>query len=116
MANLRAATASADSMPAAAVTARRGGDEFVVFDTTSSPQELAEAMREASAWLADPSREPDELIDFPIRLSVGVACTCAEAQTDSDLLRIADETLYEVKQAGRGHVRVRGDEPAAKAA
>ncbi|MEM6332412.1 MAG: diguanylate cyclase [Planctomycetota bacterium] len=106
----RAATAIRSSMPASAFTARLGGDEFVVLDTESSPRRLAEAMREASAWLADPAFKPDALIDFPIRLSVGVACTADDTRSEAELLRVADETLYDVKEAGRGHVRVRGDE------
>jgi diguanylate cyclase (GGDEF)-like protein len=84
--------------------ARYGGEEFVVV--------LVESNREESVGVAERIRESvaDHQFRFestPIKMtiSIGVASTTGDmAMTPSNLLRTADENLYQAKRAGRNKV------------
>jgi len=85
--------------------ARFGGEEFVVL--------LPETDRSHAQDAAERLRRAIEALDFswqgrpiPIRASIGVA-SCPEcADSPHDLIRAADEALYEAKENGRNQVRV----------
>jgi diguanylate cyclase (GGDEF)-like protein len=86
----------------AAVTARVGGEEFVVVDTAATPQHanMAEGLRQA---VAD--------IPFPITASIGTAAIALDElpaipdmQVIDDLISTADAAMYEAKRAGGNRV------------
>lgn len=95
---LRAVGSKYDGHPA-----RLGGDEFVmvvwVRDDLDAPRRAAlDIVREVSA--------PYRLSDVELRLgaSVGIAEFGPDGDTLVDVMRAADEALYEAKRSGRGTV------------
>lgn len=81
------------------LVARYGGDEFVVFIRGKS-REAAEAMTEHFAELIGAIRiESDP--DFRLHFSAGMAACPFDAPDLSELMKCADDALYEVKKAGR---------------
>jgi two-component system, cell cycle response regulator len=85
-------------VPAAALPARFGGEEFAVLWPGADPEEAratAEALRAAIAAAPMP---------VPVTASVGVAHLRAGRGDTSTLLRAADEALYAAKHAGRDRV------------
>ncbi len=98
---LRAAVRPAD------LVARLGGDEFALWlDGTDelSAAERAEMLRvegpRALEHLGDP-------MDPPVGMSIGIATRWPGRGEDLDtLIHRADQIMYEVKRAGRGHWRV----------
>lgn len=90
------------------VVARLGGDEFAVLITDDDAHDVAEhvAARLVGA-LALPFHVADDLVHCPC--SVGVALFPDDAGTVEDLLRHADQAMYDAKQAGGGrYCRYRG--------
>lgn len=89
--------------------ARYGGEEFIVIlqDTdTSAASGMAETLRGAIAGMAIPHRgSPFEVVTA----SFGVAVYEPGADLDSDqaLIGLADDALYQSKQAGRNRVTCR---------
>jgi two-component system cell cycle response regulator len=88
--------------------ARYGGEEFVVVmpsadavDAVAAGERLRAAVQ--AARLIVPSGEQVDLT-----VSIGVACTSADAGDPSALLRAADAALYEAKRGGRNRVRIAG--------
>jgi diguanylate cyclase (GGDEF)-like protein len=86
--------------PADARTARLGGDEFVIMLPDSDVDEAgvrAEELRERLvAGLADAG--------FPVHVSFGVATYPFDGGSGAQLLRAADQALYEAKAMGKGRV------------
>ena len=82
---------------------RLGGDEFVLY---LHDVEVAGAERVASRVLEALSRPflQDEM-NFSIGCSIGVAMYPGDGNTLDELIKQADTAMYEVKGAGRGHVR-----------
>lgn len=81
------------------VGARYGGDEFVVIlpntnidEALITAEKLAEAVADAAAL--HPGEEPVRL-----GISVGVACCPDDSRSAGELLRVADQRLYDVKAA-----------------
>lgn len=97
-----------DALPARAELTRYGGEEFVVLldaTTYSEAFDIAEYMRNAveKAELEHLRRECKV-----ITISVGgVALTEARFTNTTEFLKIADQQLYEAKNAGRNCVRVK---------
>jgi len=87
------------------LVARYGGEEFVVLVTET----------DGAAMLAERIRQGGERAEFEndghradIRLSAGVCQALpGTVENGNELLRIADEALYEAKQSGRNRVVVR---------
>ena len=86
------------------VLARYGGEEFSII--------LPEIETENAIVFADKIRRLVERTAFvfedhtlPITISVGVATSSQEVTTPADLIKKADEKLYEAKSAGRNCVR-----------
>jgi diguanylate cyclase (GGDEF)-like protein len=86
------------------ITARFGGDEFVVLLPTSGLDEavaVAERLRHGFET-GPPESCPDAV---QLSLSIGVAATSAESERSAeDLLNAADEALYSAKRAGRNRI------------
>lgn len=84
--------------------ARYGGEEFVVV--------LPETNLEGGLAMAEPHPHAGGRATLPVRREVlpvdgqpGVATTVGdESMTSSELLRLADERLYEAKNSGRNRV------------
>lgn len=92
------------SLRGESITARFGGDEFVVLLPTSGLEEavtVADRLRQAYEDEPPPSC-PDAA---GITLSIGVAATSSSrVRSAEDLLNAADEALYRAKRAGRNRV------------
>ena len=85
------------------ILARYGGEEFSVL--------LPEMEKEKAALLAEQIREAMETSPFSIRreriqmtVSIGVACIPEDTLDDEELVRKADEALYQAKREGRNRV------------
>jgi len=94
--------------PGAAVTARQGGEEFVM---------LIEGATAQTAWLAAEAIRIRTAAGLgadlpPMTVSAGVA-QLRPGETLSDLLRRADQATYEAKNTGRDRVCLAGEEPPA---
>jgi diguanylate cyclase (GGDEF)-like protein len=91
------------------ITARYGGEEFAVVWYHPSARELprmAEVMTKSVVALGMPHADSEI---GKLSISVGVAMmTPMAGQTSADLLRMADEALYDAKHQGRNRVVVRG--------
>ena len=85
------------------VVARYGGEEFAVL--------LPEASKDQAARLAEAVRKGMESFSFSIRrekvqmtVSIGVASIPGDTLDEEDLVRKADEALYQAKREGRNRV------------
>jgi diguanylate cyclase (GGDEF)-like protein/PAS domain S-box-containing protein len=86
------------AVPDGALTGRLGGDEFlVVLQGTTNQQASAIALRILDAlerpWQSLPGRE--------ISASIGVATTGPTPEAAEDILRRADEAMYDAKRQGK---------------
>lgn len=87
---------------------RFGGEEFLAILPETTPAgalHMAESMQQAVRELAIPHRYGPE--SGCVTISIGLAATePADVDMDAhDLLRVADETLYEAKRGGRDRIR-----------
>ena len=85
--------------------ARYGGEEFVITLTDSSFNDalvFAERMRNRVEQLGLPHR--GSRVSQVVTISVGVACSDSNAADGAQLLKMADEALYQAKGAGRNRV------------
>ena len=85
------------------IVARYGGEEFAVL--------LPDLSKEKAASLAEAIRKAMESFPFAIRrekvqmtVSIGVASIPADTLDEQELLRKADEALYQAKREGRNRV------------
>jgi len=87
------------------IACRYGGDEFAVVLTSTdegAAQFFAERFLER---VVTESRAADPRLPWGgVTVTLGVATSPAEADTVSDLVRLADQRLYEGKRAGGGRV------------
>lgn len=98
---------------------RLGGDEFVIIldnlgDTASAAAvEAGELGHKILSKLARPYRLDEQLcISTP---SIGIATFCGHATSADQLLRHADEAMYQAKSAGRNQLHFYVDPPCAAA-
>ena len=99
------AAAIAGELPAGAVVARFGGDEFacaMLFDA-GQPHVIDAVAERLVSRLAQPFVA--EGLHLHLSASVGLSRTDADAQTLDTLLRAADTALYAAKEAGRNRSR-----------
>ncbi len=96
-----------DTLPRSVdILCRYGGEEFVVMlpDTELEGAELvAERLRSAveQVGIKHPAAEPKA----KVTVSIGIACTTPERGDElSELLKAADQTLYQAKKNGRNRV------------
>jgi diguanylate cyclase (GGDEF)-like protein len=95
------------------VVARYGGEEFVVLYPGASKAlayRLAQGLRRAVESHAFPAGERQPL--GAVTVSGGVATFPQDATSDVELIRAADQALYEAKAAGRNRIIAAGDAPA----
>lgn len=90
----------ASIVPDSARPGRLGGDEFVVMlpglDSASAERSASEIARSLASGL--------EAAGFPLRLSGGVATYPFDGGSGSQLVRAADQALYEAKETGKNRV------------
>lgn len=102
-----------DTVPASALVARQGGDEFAVVLSMSDPDLAGRVADEAIAAMRAPFCLRSS--EFTLGASVGIAVSDGSGLTGDELLRRADVALYVAKGAGRGrwaHFRPEMDEAA----
>ena len=92
------------SLPADALLARLGGDEYAVA-LPGLPAENALILLEAVRTHFS-SRTPSPTIPRKVHLSVGIASRPPHAKDIADLMKTADEALYRAKTEGRGRVAI----------
>jgi diguanylate cyclase (GGDEF)-like protein len=83
---------------------RYGGDEFVVIMTDVSSDivhKIAVRILESVKAMVFDIENGDK---YKLSISIGIAEYPIDAKTPKDLIRIADEMMYESKKAGRGKV------------
>lgn len=104
---VRTGTLLRDTVRPADLVARLGGDEFAMW--LDGSDELTAAERADSLRVNAPRELAAILPDggLTLTMSIGIACRRARSGEDIDeLFRRADQAMYEVKRAGRGHWRV----------
>ncbi len=92
------------SMPADAVVARQGGDEFVLLLPNATPHDASQIAGEVVRSLGEPFtvRAGQHLLGA----SVGIAVAPEHGHTRDDILRCADIAMYAAKSAGRAQFAV----------
>jgi diguanylate cyclase (GGDEF)-like protein len=87
------------------VFARYGGEEFVIlmpYTSLEQAKEKAEDLRIGVSQLSI----TDRVVSASITISIGVSTFPETAGRSQELIRTADDALYEAKRAGRNLVRV----------
>ncbi len=87
------------------LAARTGGEEFVVImpdSTRDTCMNVAERLREAISESA--VSVPEQGIEIPITVSIGVTISQGAADSPANIMRRGDEALYEAKNSGRNRV------------
>jgi diguanylate cyclase len=92
------------SVPAEAMVARIGGDEYAVALPDTPAESALILLEEIRTHFS--SRQPSPNVPRKVHLSVGIASRPPHAETFQDLLRAADEALYRAKTEGRGRVAI----------
>jgi diguanylate cyclase (GGDEF)-like protein len=92
------------SVPAEAIVARMGGDEYAVALPGSSAESALILMEEIRAHFA--AREASPEVPRRVQVSVGIAARPQHARTVDDLRRAADEALFRAKREGKGRVAI----------
>ncbi len=95
------------------LVARLGGDEFALW--LDGSDELTAAERAEGLQTGCPKALAHLTVgqDQDMTMSIGIACRRpGDAEALESLLQRADQAMYEVKRAGRGHWRVSHAEPA----
>ena len=94
-----------DSFRATDVVARYGGEEFALIlpgVMSSRATDLLERIRRVVAVM--PIRLPGRLRPVTVTVSIGVAIWPDDGETPAEVLRCADQRLYQAKEQGRDRV------------
>jgi diguanylate cyclase (GGDEF)-like protein len=92
------------SVPAGAIVARIGGDEYGVALPGAGAESALILLEEIRAHFS--TRPPSDLVPEPVAVSVGVAARPQHASSVAELFRAAEEALYRAKQEGKGRVAI----------
>jgi len=87
---------------------RYGGDEFVVLLPQTSKESACIAARRLHKLIGDTVWLQAEGLDIQITASVGLACYPSDSKTKVQLLQLADEAMYSVKNSTRDGVAATG--------
>jgi diguanylate cyclase (GGDEF)-like protein len=91
------------SLPAEAVLARTGGDEYSVAIPHSTPERALILLEEIRTHLVE---QAEATASRRVDVSVGIAARPQHAQDTADLIRAADEALFRAKREGKGRVAI----------
>lgn len=93
------------SVRASDIVCRLGGEEFLVIALNTdgaAALQSAERIRQAIE-----NRQPESLgLPRPLTVSIGVASTSGPSPDWKDLIKMADQALYQAKESGRNCVRL----------
>jgi diguanylate cyclase (GGDEF)-like protein len=93
--------------------ARYGGEEFVIIlpqTNAGDAYRTTERMRELIENTPFKFRQDESgLISIPIKISSGIAEVPQDADTEDDLIKTADDALYEAKRTGRNRTVLYSD-------
>lgn len=92
------------SLPADAVVARIGGDEFAVALPDTTPESALILIEEVRAHFS--SRPASREVPLHVAVSAGIAARPPHATAVIDLLKAADEALHRAKREGGGRVAI----------
>ncbi len=104
---LTVADALRQASPPDATVARLGGEEFAVLlprAAREGAQRIAENLRGAVERVLRKTPRTERAGAAPVTVSIGVASFPDDAQADLELIRIADQRLYEAKRSGKNRV------------
>ena len=88
--------------------ARYGGEEFVVVLPSCDVDGAARVAERIRVQVEGLHLRQDSPLAAPVSVSIGLAAMCdARDSTPSDLLRAADQAMYDAKHGGRNQVRQR---------
>lgn len=88
---------------------RYGGDEFAVMYFPHAPEENPQTGEAILGLFQRPVHTEEG--DIPICLSVGGACYPSDAENVEDLIKLADQALYYVKNNGKNSAMLYRDLP-----
>jgi diguanylate cyclase (GGDEF)-like protein len=88
---------------------RYGGDEFVVLLPQTSKISALRVVRRVRDLLNSSTFFTEEGLNIKLTASFGVASFPADARTRKDILRLADEAMYLVKNTTRDNIAVAGE-------
>lgn len=110
---LRVAEAIERQLPDRAMVGRHGPDEFLVIVDAADVVELEPGIERLRAALADAALEFEASERLPLTISAGICAYPRDAESVTDLLVKAAQTLTEAKASGGDAVRVAGRVPVA---
>jgi len=87
---------------------RYGGDEFVVLLPQTSKESACVAARRMHKLIGDTVWLKAEGLEIQITASAGLACYPTDSKTKVQLLQLADEAMYQVKNSTRDGVAAAG--------
>jgi diguanylate cyclase (GGDEF)-like protein len=87
---------------------RYGGDEFVILLPQTSKENGCAAARRLLKLIRETTFLQAEKLDVHITPSMGVACYPTDSRTKVQLMQLADEAMYQVKNSTRDGVAVAG--------
>jgi diguanylate cyclase (GGDEF)-like protein len=97
------ATALASSTRAIDLVGRLGGDEFAIL----LPETEAESAKRAMEAITERVSERTEGLGFPVTFSLGCVTFVRPPSDAEEVIRAADELMYDAKRRGKNRVRVR---------
>jgi diguanylate cyclase (GGDEF)-like protein len=89
--------------------ARFGGEEFAILMPETGRREAGIAMERVRAALAQsPCAVPEQGLEIPVTLSIGVSVPIEDADSPDALIAAADRRLYAAKHGGRDRLCIDG--------
>ncbi len=93
-----------DSFRSTDMTARSGGEEFVVLCTETAPENVPQLAERVRARVEAHVFQLESGTTIRVTISAGVAHFPQDGKGKSDLFETADQCLYEAKRSGRNRV------------
>ncbi|MCX8130020.1 MAG: GGDEF domain-containing protein [Clostridia bacterium] len=94
-----------NSLRSSDVFARYGGEEFIILFPHTKLDEAYEKVESLRQKISHASIK-DNLVTASVTVSFGIACYPENASMENELVRYADDALYEAKKAGRNCVKI----------
>ena len=91
-------------VPPDAAVARYGGEEFIILLPRMIREEARVVAESIRFQVAEQALRPESGMRIKITLSIGIVCFPEDARTEVELIRVADQRLYQAKHDGRNRV------------